>query len=182
MILTSPLQTAHLSLCTLNPDMVDDRYVEWLNDPDVNRYLEVRLDRQDLAKVRDFVRSVNESDSSLLLGIFAMDRGPTGWHIGNIKLGPILWSHGRGEIGLVVGERSQWGKGYATEAIRAVTEYAHDALGLIKVTAGLYAANQGSAKAFLKAGFTQEAVLKSHWSSGEGRDDGLMFAHFAKAP
>jgi len=182
MIIASPLKTPRLILRSLDPDGVDERYVRWLNDPLVNRYLEVRLAHQDMASVRAFVRAANDSESSLLLGIYLDPPGGLGPHIGNIKLGPIVWPHGRGDIDLVLGEASEWGKGYATEAIGAVTAYAHEVLGLFKVTAGLYADNGGSARAFLKAGFVQEARLKSHWVCGDGRGDQLLFAHFAAEP
>ena len=40
-------------------------------------------------------------------------------HIGNIKLGPINWIHRYGDISLLIGDKDYWGKGIATEAIRA---------------------------------------------------------------
>src|SRR5205814_2669717 len=83
-------------------------------------------------------------------------------HIGNIKLGPIHWIHRYAEIGLLIGEKSCWGQGYASEAIRLVTTYAFERLNLHKVTAGCYATNVGSVRAFEKAGFVREGVRPRH--------------------
>jgi RimJ/RimL family protein N-acetyltransferase len=176
MILSTPLETPHLALSSLDPESIGDRYVSWLNDPEVNAFLEVRFAKSEKTAVREFVGAHNKSDNSLLLGIFLKESGQ---HIGNIKLGPIDRVHRLGELGILVGEKKHWGKGYATEAIRGLVDYAHDRLGLVKVTAGVYASNIGSQKAFLKAGFVEEARLRSHRVNGATRDDQLMFAHFA---
>ena len=178
MLLATSIRTARLILQPLDPATITDRYVHWLNDPRVNSHLEVRLLTQTLDRVRAFVCAQNESSDSLLLGIFLGATG--GEHIGNIKLGPIIEAHRRGDVGLLIGATAHWGKGYATEAIATLTDYAHRTLGLTKVTAGIYASNVGSQRAFLKAGFIQEARLKSHWLRGHEWDDQLLFAHFSE--
>jgi [ribosomal protein S5]-alanine N-acetyltransferase len=83
-------------------------------------------------------------------------------HIGNIKIGPINQIHRFADIGLLIGERDCWGKGYATEALRLVTNYAFKTLNLHKLTAGCYDGNKGSEKAFIKAGFVVEGIRKKH--------------------
>ena len=41
-----------------------------------------------------------------------------GRHIGNIKIGPVHSYHRRARIGLLIGEKEFWNRGYATEAIK----------------------------------------------------------------
>lgn len=171
------LTTARLMLSGLMPEEVSDAYVDWLNDPEINRFLEVRHARQDLVSTRAFVESINGSDHSVL---FAMRLKKDGRHIGNIKLGPVIRAHSRADIGLMIGDREAWGKGFATEAIAAVTRHAHEDLGLAKVTAGIYASNLGSIAAFLKAGFVEEARLSRHWRGDHDWEDDVLFAHFAE--
>jgi RimJ/RimL family protein N-acetyltransferase len=81
-------------------------------------------------------------------------------HVGNIKLGTINTCHRRADIGIILGIESLWGKGYACEAIEALASYAFGSLRLHKLTAGCYASNTGSLRAFLKAGFVQEGLQK----------------------
>jgi len=139
---------------------VGETYLSWLNNAEVNKYLEVRSagvkDTQELAK---YIESVNASDESLMLGIFLKEDE---LHIGNIKLGPIVTAHKRSEIGFLIGDKSCWGKGYATEAIKAISRYGIEELGLDKITGGCYENNLGSVKALLKAGFKHEATIPSH--------------------
>ena len=54
--------------------------------------------------------------------------------------------------GILTGEEDYWAKEYATDAIRLVVDYAFRKLNLRKLTAGAYAINQASVRAFLKAG------------------------------
>lgn len=136
---------------------VSERYLAWLNDPRVNRYLETRFVDQTRETIERFVREKINSRDEIFLAICLK---PDGRHIGNIKLGPINTHHKFADISYFIGDPDQWGKGYASEAIRLVVDYAFHHLGLNKVTAGCYAGNQGSVQALQKAGFTIEGVLR----------------------
>lgn len=147
-------------------------YLDWLSDPEINRYLEVRfMPAQTLPQLREFIEKTGNSGDSLLLGIFLIADNR---HIGNIKLGPIDWNHHTSDIGLIIGDRDQWGKGFATAAIQLVSDYAFRELKLAKLTAGCYAENRGSMNAFLKAGFKHEGTRLSQWQVGNQRQDGLL--------
>ena len=49
--------------------------------------------------------------------------------------------HSHASIGLMLGDKSVWGRGYGAEIIRLVTNYALDELGLISLNAGCYSDN-----------------------------------------
>ena len=130
-----------------------EEYVGWLNDPEVNRFLESRFVIHTLEGVRSYVKRVGKDQNNVFLAIIRKEDGK---HIGNIKLGSIDWYHKVGDIGILIGDKKSWGKGYATEAIRALESYAFGTLNLHKLTAGAYENNVGSIKAFLKLGFFEE--------------------------
>jgi spore coat polysaccharide biosynthesis protein SpsF len=152
------------------------RYVEWLNDPEVNRYLETRWEEQNLASVKAFVHSMVNDPSSYLFGIF-VDSGRR--HIGNIKLGPINSLHGFADISYFIGERDCWGKGIATDAIGAITRFGFERLALHRVQAGLYASNVGSARALERSGFRREGCFREKARTAEGREDVYQYAILA---
>lgn len=161
-----------VGLFLLTPDLVTDAYVGWLGDPEVNRYLESRFAVQDRASVEAFVTNLLASDTNLFLGICDRDLD---LHVGNIKLGPIDRRHGLGEIGIMIGDRRAWGRGVGGRAIALVADIAREELGLRKLTAGCYARNVGSAKAFEKASFVVECVRPAHFLlDGEPEDLVLM--------
>lgn len=160
-----------VTLFLLTPELVSDDYVGWLNDSDVKRYLESRFVLQDRASVEAFVARMLASDSDLFLGILDCALGR---HVGNIKLGPIDRRHGLGEIGIMIGDRAAWGRGIGTAAIRTLETIAREALGLRKLTAGCYASNVGSSRAFEKAGFAVEGVRKAHYLLDGRPEDGIL--------
>ncbi len=91
---------------------INIKYVEWLNDPCVNQYLETRFSPQSLESVYLYWKTYQLDKNSPWFAICTLSNED---HIGNIKLGPIDWVHRRAEISLFIGERGCWGKGYAAE-------------------------------------------------------------------
>ncbi|MEZ5870720.1 MAG: GNAT family protein [Nitratireductor sp.] len=143
-------------------------YVRWLNDPRVNRFLETRFSTQTLESIRSFVAEKASSSTEFLYGIFA---GEEARHIGNIKLGPVRIPHLSAAVSLFIGDETWWGKGMASRSIVALSNHAFANTGLKKLHAGMYAANTASLAAFLKAGYREEGLLRSHVEDGKNRED-----------
>jgi [ribosomal protein S5]-alanine N-acetyltransferase len=137
---------------------VGPEYVGWLQDPEVNRYLETRFTEQNQATVAAFVERILASEDEHLFAI-CLD----GKHVGNIKIGPVKHRHQVADVSLFIGNRAAWGKGVATAAISLVSHYGVRMLGLRKLSAGVYASNRGSTGAFLRAGYVQEGHRRDHY-------------------
>lgn len=153
-------------------------YLGWLQDSQVNSFLEVRFNPpESLNDLEAFIRNSNDDPDTLLLGIFLRDGDK---HIGNIKLGPINRAHRVGDLGFLIGDKEQWGKGFATEAISLLADYGLARLGLAKITAGCYEENFGPRNALLKAGFKEEGRLLSHWEVDGSRQAGYLFGRCAE--
>lgn len=165
------LKTGRLVLRPLDPAEVGQRYVDWLADPRVNAFLETRHVPQSLEDIRAFVAGCNASADSWLFGKFIEDGRR---HIGNIKLGPVSSVYSRAEIGLLIGDPEQWGKGFGAEAIGAVTDFAFTTLNLRKVAAGCYATNEGSRKAFIANGFDEAGRRREHWLAEDAWVDDVL--------
>ena len=173
---TTSLSDGLVTIRPISMDDVNDTYVAWLRDPMVNQYLETRHTDQTLATVGEFVRGILADSSQHLFAICLMPEGQhVGRHVGNIKVGPIKQPHRLADVSLFIGDRDAWGKGVATAAIRLISRFAIETLGLRKLNAGVYAPNTGSAKAFLRAGYTQEGVRRRHYLMGSEMVDALEF-------
>lgn len=133
-------------------------YVGWLNDPAVNAYLETRFQPQTLESVQAYWQAHGNDPASPWWAICRRDQADR--HIGNIKLGPIHPIHQRADISLFIGDQHSWGQGFATEAIALVRDWAFEQRGLHKLSAGLYADNIGSRRAFERCGFQLEGTLQ----------------------
>jgi RimJ/RimL family protein N-acetyltransferase/methionyl-tRNA formyltransferase len=161
-----------VNLRCLRKEDVNKKYFNWLHDPDINRFLEIRhTPPNDVEELVNYIDSLNLSLDNILFGIFIQG----GNHIGNIKLGPINFANKRAEVGLLLGDKSQWGKGYATRAIRLVSKYGFKDLNLNRLTAGCYESNKGSFHAFIKAGYKSEGQLSEYWQfNGKFEDEIIM--------
>ncbi len=146
-----------IELRAISDEFVSKDYITWLNDPKVNKYLEVRHIESTLETQRRFINEVNKYTDGIIYGIFCEEV-----FIGTIKVGPVSFKYLTAEVGLLIGNSNYWGRGIATEAIELMSEKARQVFGLRKLTAGAYDANLGSIKAFLANGFSIEGRLKSH--------------------
>jgi [ribosomal protein S5]-alanine N-acetyltransferase len=80
------------------------------------------------------------------------------------------------EIGYWLGEK-HWGRGIATEAVRAMTAYAFETLEICRVFGGVFDPNPGSARVLEKAGYTLEGRLRrAAFKDGKPRDQ-LLYAY-----
>jgi ribosomal-protein-alanine N-acetyltransferase len=165
------LEGERILLRTLDAADAQGPYRLWMNDPQVTRFLESRFRSFSEADLRKFIGDANARPDTVFLGIFLRERSQ---HIGNIKV-EVSRPHLRGEVGVLVGDKEQWGKGYASEAIGRLAQYAFADLKLHKLTAGCYGANVGSMRAFESAGFFTEGVRARHYAlDGEWLDLVLM--------
>ncbi len=164
------IEGERIYLRRLRPTDVSENYLRWMNSAEIMRYLESRFRSYTMEDLTDFVRAMQDDPYNLFTGIFlkGSDR-----HIGNIKVGPINPYHRYAEMGLILGETDCWGKGYATEAIQILTDYAFEHVGLHRITAGAYADNGGSTKAFERAGYQIEGVFRNHWCVDGKYQDGV---------
>jgi RimJ/RimL family protein N-acetyltransferase len=157
---------------SLRVEDVGERYLAWMRDPEVLRYLEARFSEHTFESLRDFVAANGDRDDTLLLAICALSEDDR--HIGNIKVGPLDAHHGTADIGLIIGERAWWGRGAGREAIALATRLAAERLGARKLTASCYASHVGSAKAFLANGWTDEGRRPAQFVGEHGVEDQWM--------
>lgn len=162
------LHSSRLVLRALEPADINATYLSWLNDKEVSRYLETRFLPQTLMALQSYWEAHRDDPASPW---FAICLAADGRHIGNIKLGPIHWLHRRADLSLFIGERACWNKGYASEAIALVRDWAFYELDLQKLNAGIYAGNIGSRRAFEKCGFELEGTLRQEVVSAGQRLD-----------
>jgi RimJ/RimL family protein N-acetyltransferase len=69
--------------------------------------------------------------------------------------------HSEAWVGIGIGEREYWGKGYGTDAMRLILQYAFMELNLQRVSLGLHAYNERALKSYEKVGFRLEGRTRS---------------------
>jgi RimJ/RimL family protein N-acetyltransferase len=143
----------------MRPLRVSDReqFLSWLKDEEVIRYSATRFHEMHEDKTRtEWFWGILTNGKILQWGIL----DESGRLIGYAGIAGINSVDKNGEYFILIGEKSQWGKGHATRITQAVVEagFAQLKLHRIFLTAG--AENPGAVKAYERAGFVHEGVLK----------------------
>jgi ribosomal-protein-alanine N-acetyltransferase len=145
----------------------------YASDEDVSRYIGWKLMHtldETTAYVKEMMRR-EDADTHLYASIYEKDSGVL---IGTGMLFNFDEEARQAEIGYVF-HKGYWGKGYASEAIKAMTTFAGEQLGLHKVHASVVAANTGSARVLEKNGYVLEGRLRDHFFIDGAYDDALLF-------
>ena len=76
-------------------------------------------------------------------------------------------------VGIGIGEREYWGKGYGTDAMKLAVQYSFLELGAQRVSLGLHAYNPRALKSYEKAGFRLEGRTRQDIQREGKRSDSL---------
>lgn len=140
----------------LEREDLNEKYLKWLNDPDVNRYLESGL----FPSTRDGLEEFYKRTTSHTEVILAIAEIESDEHIGNVKLGPINWIHRSATFGILIGEPRFWGRGIGTEATKLVIEYGFVRLNLRRIDLGVYACHEAAVRLYETVGFKIEGRFR----------------------
>jgi len=165
------IETRRLRMVPFAESYLSSRYVGWLNDPEVVRYSEQRHKRHTLDSCRQYWQSFKDSPNFFwAITTIAPEPG----HIGNINA-YIDAFNSNASVGIMIGERRVWGRGYGLEAWTAVCQHLINDLGLRKVTAGTMAPNQGMRRIMEKSGMEADGRWRRHCLL-EGEEVDIVFA------
>src|SRR3990167_9658290 len=97
------------SLLEFREEHISDQYIRWLNDPVVNRFLEIRLSLQTQETALKYVRSFYDGGDKKYLWRIHCNQSKQA--AGTISLFNINKHHLWAYFGLMIGEQEYWGKG-----------------------------------------------------------------------
>ncbi|MNR75309.1 hypothetical protein D3C72_59390 [compost metagenome] len=166
------LETPRLQIVTFSGEHLTERYVGWLNDPEVVRFSEQRHRRHTLVDCQRFWESF-ENSPNLFLAIVSKD--PAAGHIGNLTV-YVDPANQIADIGILIGERAVWGQGVGLEAWKAVCHYLLDTRAIRKVTAGTLSVNEGMLSIMRRSGMVEDGRRGRHYLC-EGQEVDMV--HFA---
>jgi RimJ/RimL family protein N-acetyltransferase len=94
--------------------------------------------------------------------------------IGNVSLWVSSWTHSEAWVGIVIGEREYWGKGYGTDAMRLIVQYGFMEANLRRISLALHSYNGRALKSYEKVGFKMEGTMREEVLR-EGRRSDTFF-------
>jgi RimJ/RimL family protein N-acetyltransferase len=79
------------------------------------------------------------------------------------------------ELGITIGEREYWGRGYGREAVGLLLDYAFRVRNFRRVWLEVHAANERAIRAYTACGFVEEGRMREHiWLAGRYVDNVIM--------
>ena len=148
-------------------------FVRWLADAEVTHNLAIRSPISQAAEEKWFdqmVEKQGKSDYHFVICLIEDGRA-----IGTTGLHQLDLENGNAEFGITIGEKAEWNKGYGTETLQAICDFGFGQLRLERIFLEVYAPNQAGQRAYQKAGFVTEGVLrKAHFADGVHVDAMIM--------
>jgi RimJ/RimL family protein N-acetyltransferase len=148
-----------LRLVAMNPETDAQLMNHWRRDTQYARLLDsdpVRLFNK--AENKEWLEKMQKKEcfDGIEFMIYAL---PEDKPIGFIGLDGINWHHGNSWVGIGIGERDYWSKGFGTEAMQMVARYAFEELGLHRITLNVFAYNTRAIRSYEKVGFKIEGKI-----------------------
>lgn len=158
--------------CFLSPVSMQDveHYTEWLNDLNVTLNLGFADHIYTVEKEKETLEQLLKGNNSL----FAIIDKDSNKLIGNVGLHRIDLINGNGELGIMIGDKNFWNRGFGTEAIKLALDYGFNILNLHTIYLSVIAFNERAVKCYQKAGF-KEIGRFNQWRRIGGEYHDLIF-------
>jgi diamine N-acetyltransferase len=144
-------------------------FVRWLSDAEVTRSLLIRAPLSIAMEEQWFAAMLEHqgrSDHHYVICTLADGRP-----IGTCGLHQVDLDNGSAAFGIQIGEPSEWGRGYGTDALRAICDFGFGELRLERVWLDVYQGNDRGRRSYEKAGFSAEGTLRhAHFTRGVFED------------
>lgn len=149
------------TLVTLRPfaEPELERYLEWVNDAELCTLLG-RATPVTMAEHRRWYEGAVGRSEHVFFSVYTNDDKR---YIGNVWLWGIHPVNRTAELRVLLGDTQGQGKGYGTDACRTLVEFAFRRMNLNKVFLYVLASNPRAKRAFEKAGFREEGLLREEF-------------------
>ena len=148
----------------LRPIERDDlpRFVEWFADPEVRANLLLYKPMGLVQEEAWFEANASAGDTQAwAIDASANTRDPAAWvHVGSCGFHHIDWRCRSGEIGIVIGKKDAWARGYGTDATHTLLRWGFQTLGLHRIWLRVYADNARAVRCYEKVGFRHEGRMR----------------------
>lgn len=140
----------------LSPATLEDVeiYTKWMNDFNITDYTGASSSIYSLEKEREWLESKLKysSNEDMFFDIVAVNGDRL---LGNVNLMKIDYIDRKADLGILIGENSDRNKGYGTEAIKLLLDFAFNYLNLNNVGLTLIECNNRAKRCYEKAGFKE---------------------------
>jgi [ribosomal protein S5]-alanine N-acetyltransferase len=135
-------------------------WFDWFNEPSVTEHVNKGFFPNTSELQESYFHTISKSVNDVQLAVVLKENDLL---VGIVGIHKINWIHRTGDISVFIGNKTQWRKGVATDAVSLVITHAFTKLNLRKLTAGMWSSNIGCKRCFEKNGFVLEGTLKKQF-------------------
>lgn len=106
---------------------------------------------------------------------FAIETLEDNQFIGGCSINNVDWKNSVATVGIFIGKKDCWGKGYGTDAMRTLISFIFMEMNINKIKLTCYSFNDRAIKSYEKCGFSIEGILKQEmYKNGSYHDKIIM--------
>jgi len=135
----------------LSPISIEDvpTYCEWLNDLEVAGNLIIFDQQLGITRERAILEDVIKNDAKM----FAVVDSATDKLIGNGSIFKINQRNKKAELGIFIGDKTYWNRGYGSDAVKLLLDFGFNILNLNNIMLEVFSFNERAIAAYKKVGF-----------------------------
>jgi RimJ/RimL family protein N-acetyltransferase len=161
-------------LCAVNSATDAEAFSHWSRDSEYIRLSDSSVAQMwTIKQVTQYLEKELEGESATIFA-FAIRTLDNDRLVGEIDLSGINWASGEAIVGIGIGDRNDWGKGYGTDAMRLILRFAFEELNLHRVFLNTFEYNPRAIRSYEKCGFKHEGRQRQVLNR-EGRRWDLIF-------
>jgi len=133
-------------------------YQKWFSNPEFLRLLNSDPAMpKTLDSITEWYEEASKSKDKYVFGIRTLDDNRL---LGNCSIFSISQNSRNAEVGIYIGEPSEWGKGFGSDAMNVLLRFAFMDVNLHRLELNVFSYNARAIKSYEKIGFVREAVLR----------------------
>ena len=170
-MLSPKLETERLILRRYKESDIDVMY-EIITDERLSTYIKFpNLTKdEELECIRKWIQEADESKYER----WVIERKSDGVVVGNIDVNTVVKKHNYCNVGYTI-RYDYWGNGYASEALRAVSDYLLNERGYYLVECSCNEKNKQSSRVMEKAGFKKDGYISNRRLNKDGSYSGVEY-------
>jgi len=145
---------------------------KWANDPEIRRLTGETLPMSQ-AGADEFLEKVRKDRDRAWFVVVLKENDRV---IGEAGLLRMFYAWRATDLTLIIGEKEAWGKGYGTEAILLLLDYAFGYLSFHRVAIGVVGFNERALRFYEKVGFRKEGVQRDGYYYDHAYHDFIMMS------
>lgn len=149
-----------MALRPISESEIGERYLSWLNDPEITQYLEARHITPSEQSIVDYINGLRSTEGCELFAIFTKRESV---HIGNLGISQNNpHNQGLASYGQMIGDPKAQAMGLGGEVSALIVEFLFQNPNIHKVWGGVHAANVKAWQTSEYLGLRKEGTLRKH--------------------